>query len=103
MCKILAREMVGSRRAVSKLYASKAQINSVCMQMKTQASMVKMSEGFQASADIMKLMNKLTKVNKQSILYLYISILYSCIFEPTKIKLYGFPQHILVLPSFTHF
>ena len=63
VCKILAREIVGSQRAVSKLHASKAQINSVIMQMESQASMVRMSKGIQASTDVMKLMNKLTKVS----------------------------------------
>ena len=66
VCKILAKEMVGSRRAVSKLHASKAQINSVCMQMSNQASMVRMSKGMAASADVMKMMNKLTKVSEIS-------------------------------------
>eukprot|EP00116_Pleurobrachia_bachei_P011268 sb/3471530/ len=61
VCKILAKEMIGSRRAVSKLHASKAQINSVCMQMDSQAAMVKMSGSMKASTDVMKLMNKLTK------------------------------------------
>lgn len=66
VCKILAKEIVGSQRAVSKLYASKAQINSVVMQMESQASMVRMSKGLQASTDVMKLMNKLTKVSEIS-------------------------------------
>lgn len=34
--KILAKEIVQSRKAVSKLYASKAQMNSVVMQMQNQ-------------------------------------------------------------------
>ena len=36
VAKILAKEMVQSRKAVSKLYASKAQLNSVSMQMQQQ-------------------------------------------------------------------
>lgn len=36
VCKILAKELVHSRKAVSKLYASKAQMNSVVMQMQNQ-------------------------------------------------------------------
>jgi charged multivesicular body protein 3 len=36
VCKILAKEVVQSRKAVSKLYASKAQMNSVVMQMQNQ-------------------------------------------------------------------
>ena len=36
VCKILAKELVQSRKAVSKLYASKAQMNSVVMSMQQQ-------------------------------------------------------------------
>ena len=36
VCKILAKEVVQSRKAVGKLYASKAQMNSVLMQMQHQ-------------------------------------------------------------------
>ena len=36
VAKILAKEMVQSRKAVSKLYASKAHLNSVSMQMQQQ-------------------------------------------------------------------
>ena len=36
VCRILAKEVVQSRRAVSKMYASKAQINSVMMSMQNQ-------------------------------------------------------------------
>ena len=36
VCKILAKEIVQSRKAIGKLYASKAQMNSVIMQMQNQ-------------------------------------------------------------------
>ena len=36
VCKILAKEVAQSRKAVNKLYASKAQINSVMMSMDQQ-------------------------------------------------------------------
>lgn len=36
VCVILAKEMIQSKRAVSKLYASKAQMNSVLLSMKNQ-------------------------------------------------------------------
>ena len=36
VCRILAKELVQSKRAVSKLYASKAQMNSVVMSMQQQ-------------------------------------------------------------------
>lgn len=36
VCGVLAKEIVRSRKAVSKIYASKAQLNSVEMSMKNQ-------------------------------------------------------------------
>lgn len=36
VCRILAKEMINSRKAVNKMYASKAQLNSVEMGMKNQ-------------------------------------------------------------------
>ena len=36
VCTILAKEIIRSRRAVNKLYSSKAQLNSVELQMKNQ-------------------------------------------------------------------
>ena len=36
VCKILAKELIQSRKAISKLYASKAQMNSVVMSMQHQ-------------------------------------------------------------------
>ena len=36
VCKILAKEIIRSRKAVNKLYASKAQLNSVELGMKNQ-------------------------------------------------------------------
>ena len=38
VCRVLAKEIVNSRKAVKKLYAAKATMNSVSMQMKNQAS-----------------------------------------------------------------
>lgn len=38
VCRILAKEIVNSRKAVRKLHAAKATMNSVSMQMKNQAS-----------------------------------------------------------------
>lgn len=36
VCRILAKEMIHSRKAINKMYSSKAQLNSVEMQMKNQ-------------------------------------------------------------------
>lgn len=78
VCKILAKELVHSKKAVSKLYASKAQMNSVVMQMQNQlcksnqlcalrdfilyiASM-RMAGAISKSTDVMKAMNNLVKI-----------------------------------------
>ncbi|XP_065827295.1 charged multivesicular body protein 3-like [Oscarella lobularis] len=62
VCRILAKEVVQSRRAVSKMYASKAQINSVMMSMQNQLATVRLSGSLQKSTDVMKSMNNLMKV-----------------------------------------
>jgi len=36
VCRILAKEIIHSKKAINKMYASKAQLNSVDMQMKNQ-------------------------------------------------------------------
>lgn len=36
VCRILAKEIINSRKAINKMYASKAQLNSVEMSMKNQ-------------------------------------------------------------------
>eukprot|EP00800_Vazella_pourtalesii_P022696 TRINITY_DN895_c0_g2_i2.p1 TRINITY_DN895_c0_g2~~TRINITY_DN895_c0_g2_i2.p1 ORF type:complete len:203 (-),score=67.92 TRINITY_DN895_c0_g2_i2:75-683(-) len=60
--KILAKEMVQSHRAVNKLYASKAQLNSVSMQMDHQLAMIKMAGSMERSTEVMKAMEKVIKL-----------------------------------------
>ncbi|XP_070541355.1 charged multivesicular body protein 3-like [Ptychodera flava] len=62
VCLILAKEVVHSRKAVNRLYASKAQINSVSMQMKNQLALVRVSGALQKSTDVMKAMQTLIKI-----------------------------------------
>merc|ERR1719312_1324070 len=62
VCKILAKEMVNSRKSVNKLYAAKANINSVSMQMKNQLAMVKVAGSLQQSTEVMKTMQQLVKL-----------------------------------------
>ena len=62
MCKILAKEVVGSKRAVQKLQLNKVQINSIMMQMDNQVSMMRVTRSLQKSTEVMKLMGRLTKV-----------------------------------------
>ena len=62
VCKILAKEIVNSRKSVNKLYAAKANINSVSMQMKNQLAMVKVAGSLQQSTEVMKTMQQLVKL-----------------------------------------
>ena len=60
--KILAKEVVHSRKAVSKIYTAKANLKSVEMQMKGQAAQVRVAGSLSKSADTMKAMQQLVKV-----------------------------------------
>ena len=57
--KMLAREVVNTRKAITRLHASKAQINSVCMNLQMSIGMLKMQGVLGKSAEIMGSMNKL--------------------------------------------
>jgi len=59
---ILGREVVKSRKAVKKLHASKARLNSIAMQMKEQLAVAKIGGALQSSAVVMRHMNALVKV-----------------------------------------
>ncbi|XP_046905957.1 charged multivesicular body protein 3 isoform X1 [Hypomesus transpacificus] len=62
VCVILAKEMIQSKRAVSKLYASKAQMNSVLLSMKNQLSVLRVAGALQKSTEVMKAMQNLVKI-----------------------------------------
>ncbi|RVE57215.1 hypothetical protein OJAV_G00214130 [Oryzias javanicus] len=62
VCVILAKEMIQSKRAVSKLYASKAQMNSVLLSMKNQLAVLRVAGSLQKSTEVMKAMQSLVKV-----------------------------------------
>lgn len=62
VCIILAKEMIQSKRAVTKLYASKAHMNSVQLSMKNQLALVRVSGSLQKSTEVMKAMQNLIKV-----------------------------------------
>ncbi|XP_024123692.1 charged multivesicular body protein 3 [Oryzias melastigma] len=62
VCVILAKEMIQSKRAVSKLYASKAQMNSVLLSMKNQLAVLRVAGSLQKSTEVMKAMQNLVKV-----------------------------------------
>ncbi|XP_004082340.1 charged multivesicular body protein 3 isoform X1 [Oryzias latipes] len=62
VCVILAKEMIQSKRAISKLYASKAQMNSVLLSMRNQLSVVRVAGSLQKSTEVMKAMQSLVKI-----------------------------------------
>ena len=62
--KMLAKEIVRSRKAVNRLHNTKAQMNSVTMQMENQMAQQKVTGHLQKSAEVMKMMNKLTKTEQ---------------------------------------
>ncbi|KAM9709034.1 charged multivesicular body protein 3 [Menidia menidia] len=62
VCVILAKEMIQSKRAVTKLYASKAQMNSVLLSMKNQLAVLRVAGALQKSTEVMKAMQSLVKI-----------------------------------------
>lgn len=61
-CKILATEIVKSRKVVNKLYASKAHMNSVSMNMKNQLATLRIAGALEKSTVVMKSMQALVKL-----------------------------------------
>merc|ERR1712241_477418 len=62
VCKILAKEIIHSRKAVNKLYCAKANVNSVQMQTKGQLATIKVAGCLQKSSEVMKTMQQLVKL-----------------------------------------
>jgi len=62
VCKVLAKQTIQSRKAVSRLYTSKAQINSVVMSMNQQVAAIRMAGALQQSAEVMKNMQSLVRI-----------------------------------------
>uniref|UniRef100_A0A2K5BWS8 Charged multivesicular body protein 3 n=1 Tax=Aotus nancymaae TaxID=37293 RepID=A0A2K5BWS8_AOTNA len=54
VCVVLAKEMIRSRKAMSKLYASKAHMNSVLMGMKNQLAVLQVAGSLQKSTEVSK-------------------------------------------------
>jgi len=59
---MLAKEVVRSRKAVNRLETSKAQMNSVIMNVEMQVAQGQMIQRMNDTAGVMKMMNKLAKV-----------------------------------------
>jgi len=62
VCKILAKELVQSRRAVTKLHVMNAEMNSLTMKMKEQLAQVRMTGALSKSTAVMSSVNKLMNV-----------------------------------------
>lgn len=62
VCTILAKEILRSRKAVNKIYTSKAHINSVQLQMKNQLATVRVAGSLAKSTEVMQAMQALVKL-----------------------------------------
>ncbi|KAJ1561868.1 Charged multivesicular body protein 3 [Cladochytrium tenue] len=61
-CKILAKEVARSRRAKERIHVSKAQINSLVMQLQQQLAAAKIAGTLKKSTEVMKIVNRLIKL-----------------------------------------
>ncbi|KAH8555642.1 vacuolar sorting protein Vps24 [Umbelopsis sp. PMI_123] len=61
-CKSLAKELVRSRKHIDRLHTSKAQLNSVSMQLNHQMATLKIAGTLQKSTEVMNLVNQLVKL-----------------------------------------
>ncbi|XP_063709530.1 charged multivesicular body protein 3 [Culicoides brevitarsis] len=62
ICTILAKEIIRSRKAVNKIYVSKATINSVQLQMKNQLATLRIAGSLQSSTEVMQAMHSLVRL-----------------------------------------
>ncbi|XP_028178067.1 charged multivesicular body protein 3 isoform X2 [Ostrinia furnacalis] len=62
VCTILAKEIIRSRKAISKIYTSKAHLNSVQMQMKNQLATLRVAGSLQKSTEVMQAMQALIRL-----------------------------------------
>nr|CAG4643531.1 EOG090X0EF4 [Ilyocryptus agilis] len=62
VCLVLAKEILHARKAISKIYTSKAHINSISMQMKNQLATLRVAGSLQKSTEVMKAMQQLIKI-----------------------------------------
>ncbi|TMW49654.1 hypothetical protein DOY81_005258 [Sarcophaga bullata] len=60
-CIILAREIVGARKAINRIYTSKAHLNSVQLQMKNQLATLRVAGSLQKSTEVMQAMQNLVR------------------------------------------
>merc|ERR1712117_256536 len=60
--RVLAKAVVASRKAVNRIYTAKANLSSVEMQMRNQASQLRLAGSLQKSSEVMKSMQQLVKL-----------------------------------------
>ncbi|CAH0555050.1 unnamed protein product [Brassicogethes aeneus] len=61
-CTILAKEIIRARKAINKIYTSKAHINSVSLQMKNQLATLRVAGSLSKSTEVMQAMQKLVRI-----------------------------------------
>ncbi|KAI7889305.1 Snf7-domain-containing protein [Mucor mucedo] len=65
-CRMLAKELIRSQRHKNRLYTSKAQMNSIIMQLEHQLATIKVAGSLQKSGEVMKLVNQLARLPEMS-------------------------------------
>ncbi|KAJ3262340.1 Charged multivesicular body protein 3 [Boothiomyces macroporosus] len=61
-CRILAKEVVASKKAINRIITSKAQLGSLAMSMQQQLAVIKVTGALEKSTQVMKVVNKLMKL-----------------------------------------
>lgn len=61
-CKILAKEIVNSRKAVNRIYSTKAHLNSIQLQMKNQLATLRVAGALEKSTEVMVAMQNLVRL-----------------------------------------
>ncbi|KAI2799995.1 hypothetical protein RDWZM_000550 [Blomia tropicalis] len=64
VCLVFAKEIVNSRKGVSRLHTTKAHLNSIMMNMNQQLSALRISNSLEKSTDVMRSMQSLIKVGE---------------------------------------
>ncbi|OXA44178.1 charged multivesicular body protein 3 [Folsomia candida] len=62
VCRVYAKELVRSKKAIGKLYTSKAHLNSIQMHMKEQLAVLKTTGALQKSTQVMQSVQALVKI-----------------------------------------
>ncbi|CDS04866.1 hypothetical protein LRAMOSA07396 [Lichtheimia ramosa] len=62
ICKTLAKELIRSQRHKNRLHTSKAQLNSIIMQLEHQLATIKVAGTLQKSGQVMKMVNQLARL-----------------------------------------